>query len=255
MAKFRLSKWYLDYVTESGDVTVAYTGNVRWGAVRLQYSSLLKSTGQRVSERHSLRLHPEPVLEGSLITWRSKPLKFDCRWQPLFSAVQESVYESDEGSVLWNCMMPLGRAESTERQGTGYVEHLTMTIAPWKLPIESLRWGRFTSASDYVTWIDWQGKFSKRIVYINGKLTGASTISDERVEGEDGIVLMMDRSLQLRDGSLGAKALGGIPGLGKMFPARLLQIEECKWRSRARLERQGRPAVEGWAIHERVVWQ
>jgi hypothetical protein len=117
-----------------------------------------------------------------------------------------------------------------------------------------LRWGRFTSASDWVVWIDWQHEFSRRIVYKNGKEVSTAALEDERIEFDDGSCLLMDRSLVLREGPLGTNALSMVPGIRKTFPARLLEIDECKWRSHARLERPGAPAVEGWAIHERVVW-
>jgi hypothetical protein len=141
-----------------------------------------------------------------------------------------------------------------DRCGLGYAEHLTMTVPPWKLPIQTLRWGRFTSASDWIVWIDWQGEFSRRIVYRNGKNAAPSVLEDDRIEFDDGYRLRMDRSLTIREGALGTTALSAVPGIRKTFPARLLEIDECKWRSRGRLEKPGSPAVEGWAIHEIVTW-
>ena len=53
MAAFRLSKWYLDCVTDSGDASIAYTGTVDWGFVHLHFSSLLETTaGQGSSLGH-----------------------------------------------------------------------------------------------------------------------------------------------------------------------------------------------------------
>ena len=150
--------------------------------------------------------------------------------------------------------MPLARAKARERSGLGYVEFLEMTIPPWELPIRTLRWGRFTSSSDWVTWIDWQGDSSRRIVYMNGEMIPCSKIEDDRLEADDGTRLLMDRSLVLRDGPLGTTALSAVSGIRRMFPARLLQMAECRWRSRSRLERKGKTPVEGWAIHEKVSW-
>jgi hypothetical protein len=254
MASFHLAKWYLDYVTEAGDVEIAYTGRVRWGPVRLHYSSVLETTGERIRERRSLRSHRPPEQKDATISWRSKALHVDTTWEGISPSVRETVYRSTNGSVEWSCLMPLARARARERSGLGYVEHLEMTIPPWELPIRTLRWGRFTSASDWVTWIDWQGDFSRRIVYMNGEMTSCSKIEDDQLEAEDGTRLLMDRSLVLRDGPLGTTALSAVPGIRRMFPARLLQTIECKWRSRARLERTGKAPVEGWAIHEKVSW-
>ncbi|MBZ5583885.1 MAG: hypothetical protein LAQ30_17075 [Acidobacteriia bacterium] len=91
-------------------------------------------------------------------------------------------------------------------------------------------------------------------VYRNGREVRASSIEDDGIELDDGARLILDRSLVLRQGPLGSTALSAIPGIRETVPLRLLQVDECKWRSRARLERTGEPPVEGWAIHERVEW-
>jgi len=105
-----------------------------------------------------------------------------------------------------------------------------------------------------VVWIDWDGEFRKRIVYFNGAAVAARVVGDGQIGFEDGSRLMMDLSLPLRQGALGSTVLSVIPGIRETFPARLMQVSESKWRSRARLERAGGEVVEGWAIHEVVKW-
>ena len=254
MAAFRLSKWYLDCVTDSGNASIAYVGDLAWGRAHLHYSSLLRSAGNNVTQHNSLRRPSLPVVDGSSISWNSAQFDFGAAWQADSTEVHEAVFKSDGGSVDWHCLMPRAHVCIGNDSGLGYIEHLTMTIAPWKIPIQHLRWGRFCSASDWAVWIDWQGEFSKRILYLNGKSVSASTIEDEQITFDEGSRLLMDRSLTLRKGPLGTTALSSIPGVSKTFPARLLQVNECKWRSRARLECPGRSAIEGWAIHEIVSW-
>lgn len=251
---FKLSKWYLDCVTGAGDVSIAYTGTVRWGVVHLHYSSLLESTSGGITTRSSLREQDEPGMQESLLHWQSSALDLDGQWQANSVALRETVYSGGDGAIEWNCLMPRAKTRVRDRCGLGYAEHLTMTVPPWKMAIETLRWGRFTSASDWIVWIDWQGGFSRRIVSRNGKDDPPRVLEDDRIEFDDGCRLVMDLSLTLREGPLGTTALSAIPGIRKTFPARLLEIDECKWRSRARLEKPGCPAVEGWAIHERVTW-
>jgi len=254
MAAFHLSKWYLDCVTDSGNASIAYVGDLTWGPAHLHYSSLLRSVGNSVTQRNSLRRPTLPVVNGSSISWNSAPFDFTAEWQADSTEVRETVFKNDEGSVDWRCLMPRAHVRAGHDSGVGYVEHLSMTIAPWKIPIQHLRWGRFCSASDWAVWIDWQGEFSKRILYRNGKSVPGSTIKDQQITLADGSRLLMDQSLTLRKGPLGTTALSSIPGVRKTFPARLLQVNECKWRSRARLESPGQSPVEGWAIHEIVSW-
>jgi hypothetical protein len=227
-------------VTDSGDASIAYVGDLAWGPAHLHYSSFLRSVGNSVTQRNSLRRPSLPVVNGSFISWNSAPFDFDAEWQADSTEVRETVFKNDEGSVDWRCLMPRAHVRAGHDSGLGYVEHLSMTIAPWKIPIQHLRWGRFCSASDWAVWIGWQGEFSKRILYLNGKSVPGATIEDEQIT--------------LRKGPLGTTALSSIPGVNKTFPARLLQVNECKWRSRARFESPGRSPVEGWALHEMVSW-
>jgi len=188
MAAFELSKWYLDCVTDSGDVSIAYTGMVNWGPIRLHYSSLLESTAGLVGAKHSLRPQGEPKFEECALRWRSGALKIDGEWQADSPEIRETIFVNDAGSIEWHCRMPRAQARLHNRLGFGYAEHLNMTIAPWKLPIRTLRWGRFAAASDWIVWIDWLGEFTRRIVYWNGQIapppsskTARSNSATERV--------------------------------------------------------------------------
>lgn len=68
MAAFQLAKWYLDCVTESGKVTIAYVGDLHWGPVRLHYSSLLRSAADNVTQQNSLRRPSMPEVNGTSIS-------------------------------------------------------------------------------------------------------------------------------------------------------------------------------------------
>ncbi len=138
-------------------------------------------------------------------------------------------------------------------QGLGYVERLEMTIAPWKLPIDELRWGRFLSDSDSLVWIDWKGSHSCRIVLQNGILSSATNIGDGEITLSGNSSLRIAEGDLLRKGALGKTALAIIPGLKRLFPSKILNVQECKWRSRAEL-RCADSCSSGWAIHEVVKW-
>jgi len=254
MTAFKLSKWYLDCVTESGDASIAYTGTVDWGLARLHYCSVLETNANQVTTRQSLRKQGEPKIQDGSILWSTKALHIDACWQSASGSLRHTIFSGSQGSVEWHCLMPSARVRFQKREGLGYAEHLTMTIPPWKLPIENLRWGRFISTWDWVVWIDWQGEFSRRVVCMNGEEVPTRVLEDEKIKFENGALLTMDRSLVIRDGPLGTTALSGIPGVNKTFPARILQVNECKWRSRARLQSPNGTAVEGWVIHEKVSW-
>ena len=254
MAAFHLSKWYLDSVTDSGDTSILYTGTVSWGPSRVHYSGLLEAVAGSVSSRHSLRAQTEPIIDQGFLRWQSEALKIDGEWKADSGEIRETIFASEAGSIEWHCLMPRAQARIRDGCGLGYAEHINMNIAPWKLPIRTLRWGRFAAPADWIVWIDWLGEFTRRLVYWNGQTAATALLEDGEIEFCDGSRLRMDRSLVLRDGPLGSTLLSSVPGFHDTLPARLLRVNECKWRSRARLERPGATPVEGWTIHERVDW-
>ncbi len=250
MAAFELSKWYLDCISSSGKAGIAYFGRLQWGPLRLQYSSLIENG----SVRHSLRPEQGPLDDGDRITWRDDALDIDGEWVADSPPLHETIFKCDEGAVVWQGLMPRAFARMGQKTGFGYVERLHMTIPPWRIPIKTLRWGRFCCAEEWVVWIDWIGEHNRRIVYRNGGTAEATRIGDERVEFAEGACLDLDCSHTIREGTLGSAALAGIPGLRDTLPIRLLRVNEHKWLSRAQFTQPGRPSTSGWAIHEVVQW-
>jgi len=130
MTAFGLSKWYLDCITDSGETLIGYSGAVEWGAVRLHYSSVLEADARDIAVRHTLREQDEPGAKGDSIVWRSDALQVDGLWRSDSSALRETIFSCEQGSVEWHCLMPRARARCRDRSGLGYVERLLVTIPP-----------------------------------------------------------------------------------------------------------------------------
>lgn len=170
MAAFRLSKWYLDCVTDSGNASILYTGSANWGPFRLNYSSAIESSGALISTRYSLRIPQEPEPGQDKLRWNSESLGIEGEWEVAGKALRATVFASEKGTIEWHCIVPCGAARIGNRHGLGYVEHLDMTVSPWALPIRTLRWGRFTSETDWVVWIEWRGDDLRTMAWRNGSL-------------------------------------------------------------------------------------
>jgi hypothetical protein len=258
-SKFQLTKWYADCVGHNGDAVILYCGIARWRAITLRYMSILEAAfGKQPSARYSLRKSPMPVERDTTIQWQSKSLGILGVWERLDPPFDMKLYETSEGEIKWQCLHPRSRAtvnlgNGMVLQGLGYVERLDMTVVPWKLPIKELRWGRFLSDSDSLVWIDWRGPHSCRIVLQNGLLCGTPTIDEGEITLNGNIRLRISGGDVLRNGALGKTALAVIPSLRRLIPGKMLNIQECKWRSRAELRR-GESSSSGWAIHEVVTW-
>ena len=244
---FELSKWYGDCISDRGDVRIAYSARVRYGHLKIGYSSLLD--GERAA--HSLR--PYRIAdEGQTLSWEGAGLS--AVWTRRDVPLRATVFESEHGVVEWCPVMPKADASMNGVRGLGYAEHLRMTIAPWKLPIRTLRWGRFLTPRTTLIWMDWQGAFAARIVFLNGQRVGAEAIDDSGLLLDNKVRIYFDRVHVLRRGDLGSTVFAKVPGIGRIAPARMFRVTECKWKSRARMEVPGLPAEDGWSIHEVVNW-
>ena len=257
MTAFHLSKWYMDCVSEEGEVVIAYAARLRWRAITLHYSGLLRRwPGEDPRTDSSIRACAEPELAGEVLSWSSPAVGFSGRWsldgppQP-----ETKIFESPDGEVAWRCLSPHAKAEVTvgERvvRGLGYAEHLVLTVEPWRMPIDELRWGRFVGERSSLVWIDWMGPHAKQLVLLDGRALDRASI-DERAVTADGVRLAIDEGGSLRRGAIGATALARIPGIDR-FPTRILAVDEHKWCARGTLEDE-RGSDRGWVVHEIVRW-
>jgi hypothetical protein len=260
--EFLLTKWYLDCVTEEGVVFIGYVARMKIQRMVLHYSSILlhdKRTG--TSSDTSLRKGRFPRIDQSRISWSSDSLSVEGEWNALSMPVERTWGTEPEGTIRWSCCQPLGRAtvqmkNHRRMEGLGYVEQLTQTIPPWKLPFNELRWGHLLTESEAVVWIDWTGTTHMTMVVKNGVEVPNCTISDEEIHGdEDRFSLTLREKTVLRSGPLVSTALSLIPGISSLVSSRILNTHECKWLSRGQLLRSSLPPATGWAIHEVVRFQ
>jgi hypothetical protein len=261
MPAFELSKWYADCTSEEGDAVIIYHAELCWRAVTLYYASLLTCrAGCPPRALYSLRKSPAPAVHGDQLVWESPDWRAAGSWRDLSPSQENVLFESESGSLEWNCLAPRAAAavqidSKPAIEGWGYAEHLRLSLAPWRLPIRRLRWGRFVNATDALVWIDWSGSHNRRIVYLNGSRVCATEIGDsEVVLAENAAVLCLNTGTVLRDGLLASTALSVIPHLDRLIPDSILNVRECKWLSQAVLRRPGYPDSIGMAIHEVVEW-
>jgi hypothetical protein len=260
MTGFTLSKWYADCISEQGDAMILYSAELGWRGTGIHYTSLLTHrSGSSPHSRFSLRRQPALEVRESGIEWKPQGWKAEGHWSEPAAGMREVLFDSPAGSLEWNCVAPRAsarvRIDGDEMRGWGYVEHLRLSVAPWRLPIHQLRWGRFVNATDILVWIDWRGSYNRQAIYYNGAPVSASEIGDHKIVLADGdVVLTLITEATLREGLLGATALAVLPNLDRLFPARILKVRERKWLSRGVLRQPGRPDSTGLAIHEVVEW-
>jgi hypothetical protein len=253
---FSLVKWYMDCVTDDGDAAILYCADVNWRGIRLTYSSVLTVHEGLVETQSSMAGYRLSSSDGQ-IGVEFLRLKVSGSWRADAEPYQRTIFENASGTVEWNCLQPRSlvklRVGGRELKGLGYAECLTLTLAPWQLPMRLLRWGRFVSPKESLAWVDWQGEYSTSFAIHNGRACKTLLVTDAEV-AIPGATLRMEESFPLRAGRLGATVIPGTPTLGKLLPRSLRNIEEQKWRSRGRLDTKDGSSC-GWVIHEVVHWK
>ena len=108
---FRLHKWYLDVVTDTGDVLILYAGTVEWGRIAFDYASVLQYRDGVTRDVQSVRRVAQPRLQADAVTWRSGPLRVEGQWIRDAQEIQRTLVNGPDGLINWTCHMP--RAQAT----------------------------------------------------------------------------------------------------------------------------------------------
>ncbi len=250
---FSLSKWYLDTVSESGEAALAYAAELTAGPLRQRYASLLTAAPGSAPRSHTtLRDARLPVQHGAVVEWAVGPLKVAGCWRARAPAIATCELLDAPGALTWHCLQPRAAAEIVcsghELSGNGYVERLELTVPPWQLPIEELRWGRAHVGEHTWVWIDWRGPRAQRHLFLDGvRIDGE--VSDTSVRMSK-LTVTLTPALTLRGGDVAGTALARAPSLRALLERHKLVLDEHKWLSTASVGRQ-----RGWAIHEVVRWR
>jgi hypothetical protein len=256
---FRLSKWYLDVVSADGTAFIGYAARLAWGPVRVRYRAYLlrRPDGARVA-RHTLAPTRDPLRQaGGRVSWRCGRLDVEGVWSPTAASLRRRLYSDPSGAVDWNCVAPAARVRVRVGrellEGWGYAELLEMTVRPWDLPLDELRWGRFVGPGGALVWVDWRGPSPRRLVLLDGVEQPGGEVEDSVVTCGDTTELWLAPPRSLRSGPI-LDVVAAVPFLARAVPDRLLRGWESKWLSRGILRLEDEPAREGWAIHEVVRW-
>jgi hypothetical protein len=263
-AGFHLRKWYLDCVAADGSAVFAYWARLRWGALRLCYAAVLDApAGGEPRQRHTLRPDGPPQLTGDACAWQCERLGASGSWTARAAPVRRVLLRSARGGIEWNCHQPASdvrleiRAQDgvpTVLHGTGYLEELSLTLPPWRLPFTSLWWGRFVAPGASLVWIRWRGQSNRGLAALDGTVHLRPRVGERGVAVPGVAALRFHQARRLRDGALGTTALRGLPAVVSMVPPAFRGARESKQISRAELRRSGHEPIRGWAIHEVVQW-
>jgi len=261
MSSFHLTKWYLDCVSERGDLVIGYSALLQLGLLKFPLAGRLYRIDGRTENAASLtRRWLQPQQDSGSLTWNCPKLDIQGVWKPLSAPVQRVLLEDATGSVVWDCVQPsadvtVRLSGGSEIRGLGYAERMEITVPLWKLGIRTLQWGRFVSKSDSVVWIVWHGQRPLSLLIHNGIEIPDGKVEQDRIILKQDRQLIMDEPQILRQGVINDTALSSIPLVRAVLPKWLRKIDEQKWLCRGRLELADGISTHGWVIHERVSFE
>lgn len=260
---FQLEKWYLDFVNENGNAMIFYAAKLKWKKWEVPYTSWLsykKEIGVTCKSR--FRKVKLPKKKNDIISWNDHKFNVSGSWKALSSPLNAKLFQSNEGELNWNCFQPRAKVcvkiNGKEINGFGYIEQLTLNLFPWKLPMNELRWGRYTSNENYIVWIELKKGIEKQQwLWFNGVKQENSTISDHLIYiPKEDIRLILDKKVVLEKEKKILKIvkvlLSYLPGFNNPISNNFLNADEFKWLSQTTLSKNGNIVDQGWAIHEFV---
>ena len=254
---FNLSKWYADIISTEGECYIIYSANVFWRFFTIQYSNILHvDTKGNVRSTVKLSNKVKVSVSDDFLSVESDNLKGT--WSRSLNPIRILLLESNKGNILWRCDYPLASVTLKSNQkvitGCGYAELLQMDIKPWAFDIDELYWGRFTSATTSVIWIEWRGKLNKQWLFENGIFIDKFTLTEAGVQYGD-TKITFSESISLRKGSLLQTVFKNHSWLRYIFPIKILLTDEQKWLTKSILHNSKKEQIHGWCIHEKVIWQ
>jgi hypothetical protein len=257
---FKLEKLYLDCIDDFGNCFIIYWAKLEIYFIRVIYSGLIFSDSIGTTfEKSVVKKISGPQISG-LLEFNNDLLQIRGSWKraddalPLFS-----FKDTQNNELIWNCHHPKAFTEiaynDSTYSGFGYAETLSLTIKPWDLPINELRWGRFLSDDHTVTWIHWTGIYPLNKIFCNGvECNDAIFEADRIVFGSGTYVLNFQEPSVIRIGKL-SNVLLNLPWLKIIFNSRILNTLETKYKAKSILCQNSKIKANGWSLYEVVIWK
>ena len=258
LTNFRLDKWYFDCVSADGTLLVGYAAKLRWGPVGLNYGARIKKSAERpVTQRQSLSSGYVGDI-GDGVNWSNDAQSVSGSWLGGRRIESEVLLDDADGHLEWECLGANSKVsvftDGVGVEGLGYAERISMTMQPWRLPFQELRWGRYVSddGQDFAVWIDVRGKLQRNWTWMNSSSPVDGTVNDDGVQTDAG-VLGFEASQPIRHENVARTLLGVLRPMSQLLPKGVRRIQEAKQLSSGLLTIGGRES-RGCSINEVVKW-
>lgn len=259
--QFLLRVWYMDCVDNNGNTFIAYSLQLNWKTIYLNFNDILINRHNENSfEKGVLSKLKSPSFKKNNLLWEPDELIDQAEWVKLDKSFGDILLSNKRGFINWSCAIP--RAMTTVQvsptvkfKGLGHAQFIEMNIHPWSLPYDTMRWGRFVSKTDSLVWIQWRGEQNVDHFYLNEILMEDSHFYNDEIRLDHGKhVLTILESVVLRSGRLNKTVLAKHPIFKNILPERVMYAKETMWKGKAILKKEDGTTVAGWVIHDFVQW-
>jgi hypothetical protein len=256
---FYLDKTYLDFTDDAGNCFILYSATLRIFFFKINYAALIYSDfSNQVTEQSIHNIADIEFAKEALLFSNSK-LGIKGSWKKTAPAVEALLYSNNSGIVNWNCHHPLSQCDVRYKgrnfQGLGYAETIFLSIKPWELPIDELKWGRFLAPRTTITWIQWIGQNPINKIYFNGKEWNDAVYSAEAILFNEGKCRISFFNVSILRRVKFAEHLAKIPLLKLLLNKALLNSLEIKYKSGAIFTDDSGNNYQGRSIFEIVTWE
>lgn len=248
-----LEKWYADIV-EDGHVEVRYQANLHLGPVTIAYSGRL-SEGRTSLTHIGMRRQPMPEILGGVLHWPAGTGDPEIAWHGACSRPQQ-LWQNGSQAITWDPIVLNGgvAVDGRHRPARGYVERLTLNLAPWHLGLKTLKWGRFCGQKHSLVWIEWLGGIPMKLSLLDGHTESLQEIGQRQIRTERAR-LELGKPTEIVSEPLGSGALAALGWIRMFVAPRFLSGIETKWLAEASLTLHGETIDQGFTVYEEVVWQ
>jgi hypothetical protein len=258
-ANIRLEKLYLDCIDDIGNCFIIYQAKLKFCFIKVYYSEVICSDTKGIKVVKISLKKTREVLINDLLLFYNQFLQIKGSWKrtdlslPLFS-----LRDSLNHELIWNCHHPKALTEIVYEDytytGYGYAETLSLTIKPWKLSIEELRWGRFLSDVYTIIWFDLKGDFPQHKIFCNGIEYNDAVIEADRIVFGNGVFSLLFGDITVIRKRKLANIFSKMPWLKIIFNRQMLNSTENKYKAKSILNLNKEMTARGWSIYEIVTW-
>lgn len=252
---FNLKKYYFDGIDTQGNALILYYAELKLFGFTIPYSSFILSTDQNLQEKSKLI---KSTIGLNNTSFSNPILKIAGNWEPKSLPISEVLWQNNHAKINWNCIIPKANfnvnINNQQFSGFGYSEMIELNFVPWKMPISTLKWGRFLSENHTIIWIEWIGKQPLKKVFWNGELVENVEIGDREIHFKNQKAkLFFENPIAIKDEKL-IKIADAYPFLKIFFKSKFLNSREMKFKSQSILITEEN-SEKGFSLYETVLWE